>query len=212
MHGKRNLFVTGIAKHSTSLIASIERAKNALATATSIPDILDIRDKAKAIEEYIKASSKSLSLQNKAAEIKFRAERKAGELLSSMEKQEGRRGNKMLPQLSDIGITKMQSSRWQLGSKLPEDDFESLVSTCNANSRELTQTLLLSAARKLDKPKQEIKKTKVTEKEKTLSLVASVRVAISELIESFGESRIDLLIRVLRSELEALEVLHNGND
>jgi hypothetical protein len=117
MHGKRNLFVTGIAKHSTSLIASIERAKNALATATSIPDILDIRDKAKAIEEYIKASSKSLALQNKAAEIKFRAERKAGELLSIMDKHPGSKnlGGDIVspPKLVDMGITKKQSSRWQ---------------------------------------------------------------------------------------------------
>jgi hypothetical protein len=134
-----------------------------------------------------------------------------------MEKNKGGRptetGDTMSPvSLDDIGISKKQSSRWQLGAKLPEGDFESLVSICNTNSRELTQTLLLSAARKLDKPKQEIKKTKVTEKEKTLSLVASVRVAVSELVESFGDSRIDLLIRVLRSELEALEVLNNGND
>ena len=207
--------MTGIAKHSTSLIASIEKAKNALATATSIPDILDIRDKAKAIEEYIKASSKSLALQNKAAEIKFRAERKAGELLREMEKAKHRHSTAdtmSAVKLADIGISHKQSSRWQLGAKLPEEDFELLVSVCNTNSRELTQTLLLSAARKLDKPKQEIKKTKVTEKEKTLSLVASVRVAISELVEAFGDSRMDLLIRVLRSELESLEVLHNGND
>jgi replicative superfamily II helicase len=203
--------VTGIVKHSTSLIASIEKAKNALSTATSIPDILDIRDKAKAIQEYVKAAGKSLALQNKAAEIKFRAERRAGEMLAAM-KESGEFGQGKPDRLSGFGLSEKQSSRWQLGAKLPEGDFESLVSICNTNSRELTQTLLLSAARKLDKPKQEIKKTKVTEKEKTLSLVASVRVAVSELVESFGDSRMDLLIRVLRSELEALEVLNNGND
>jgi hypothetical protein len=37
----------------------------------------------------------------------------AGAMLAAMEKQAGRRGNKMLPQLDDLGITKMQSSRWQ---------------------------------------------------------------------------------------------------
>lgn len=45
-------------------------------------------------------------------------------MLAAMEKQEGRRGNKTLPQLADIGITKMQSSRWQMEAKLDEDVFD----------------------------------------------------------------------------------------
>jgi hypothetical protein len=51
-----------------------------------------------------------------AAEIKLRAERKAGEMLAAMELRPGVKpiGNTMLPiALEDLGITKMQSSRWQ---------------------------------------------------------------------------------------------------
>ena len=56
-----------------------------------------------------------------AAEIKIRAERRAGELLAEMEKAKGqlRRGETMTPRestptLADLNITKKQSSQWQV--------------------------------------------------------------------------------------------------
>ena len=56
-----------------------------------------------------------------ATEIKVRAERRAGELLAAMEKHEGGRPTKTsdtqeqvsAPTLSQLGIDKKQSSRWQ---------------------------------------------------------------------------------------------------
>jgi len=58
-----------------------------------------------------------LDAQNRAAEIKLRAERKAGEMLAGMVKHPGGRpsGN-VCPKgtgLSEIGISRKQSSRWQ---------------------------------------------------------------------------------------------------
>jgi len=61
------------------------------------------------------------------AEIKIRAERRAGEMLKETEKHEGGRPTKnrshdvtgLQPKLSDIGISKMQSSRWQATAELP---------------------------------------------------------------------------------------------
>jgi hypothetical protein len=79
-----------------------------------------------------------LEAQNHAAEVKLRAERKAGKLLEKMEKNEGVRmngrdsfgGNMMLPPkeeiptLAELDITKTQSSRWQAIATLPEETFE----------------------------------------------------------------------------------------
>lgn len=61
-----------------------------------------------------------------ATEIKVRAERRAGEMLAGMEKSQGSKFNGRNPDgsvrrstdetaetLADIGISKMQSSRWQ---------------------------------------------------------------------------------------------------
>jgi len=62
------------------------------------------------------SAGESLLLQNQAAELKLRAERKAGGLLADMDLNKGTaapgRSNTMLPRLEDLGITKIQSSRW----------------------------------------------------------------------------------------------------
>jgi len=64
-------------------------------------------------------------MRNKAASLKVRAERKGGELLAKMPKKHGARpadtgSHDVTPQLSDIGIGKMQSSRWQMIATVPE--------------------------------------------------------------------------------------------
>lgn len=69
---------------------------------------------------------------NQAAEIKIRAERRAGELIPPDKDKGGgdtSTGNRVLPvqtppKLSDLGISKMQSSRWQAIASIPEEDFE----------------------------------------------------------------------------------------
>lgn len=100
-------------------LVKLDEAIRALAEASTLQEIKDIRDKAEAIKAYVKAAGYSLEMQNQAAETKLRAERKAGELLKEMEKNKGgweSCGNTMLPQdvapkLKDLGIHKMQSVR-----------------------------------------------------------------------------------------------------
>jgi ParB family chromosome partitioning protein len=138
---------------STSL-SNISAARNALAKASTLEDVLTIRDKAEAIRIYVRAAAESLETQNAAAEIKLRAERKAGEMLAAMEKQDGGDAAKarphhvteLPPSLKDLGITKMQSSRWQKEATVSDEVFEQLVSDCRDEQKELTQSLVLKAA------------------------------------------------------------------
>jgi len=88
----------------------------ALAEAHRIDEVKQIRDQAEAMRQYIKQQKGSLVMQNQAAEIKIRAERRAGEMLRDTDLNPGTiyRGNTMLPPqetptLDDLGITKMQS-------------------------------------------------------------------------------------------------------
>jgi N6-adenosine-specific RNA methylase IME4 len=72
----------------------------------------------------------------------MRAERRAGELLAEMEKNQGavagKTGNKgrpvldSKPKLSDLGISKVQSSRWQKLATLDATRFEALVADAHA--------------------------------------------------------------------------------
>jgi len=60
--------------------------------------------------------------KNECDEIKIRAERKGGEMLRGMELNKGAATPSHdvtpLPTLSDLGIARMQSSRWQLEASI----------------------------------------------------------------------------------------------
>ena len=134
-------------------IARISEARRALAAASTLEDVMQIRDKAEALRVYVKAAAAGLEAANAAAEIKLRAERKAGEMLAAMDDSRGRNqhtkedGNTELPSsLDDLGIDKMQSSRWQREAKVPEEEFEAYIESCCYEGKEVTQAGLLKIA------------------------------------------------------------------
>jgi ParB family chromosome partitioning protein len=135
-----------------SSISKLSTARKALASARTLDDILQIRDSAEAVRVYAKAAKEGLEAQNFASEIKIRAERKAGELLAGMEMQNGSRGagKKVESQgatpLSDLGVNKSQSSRWQKEATVSDDEFERHVTECNDEQKELTQSSVLKLA------------------------------------------------------------------
>lgn len=94
------------------------------------------------LRQYAKQAGESLENQNMIAEIKLRAERRAGELIKEMPKATGAMGNPngqgapivrshdetaQPPTLNDLGITKSQSSRWQSIASVPEEVFEAEI-------------------------------------------------------------------------------------
>jgi hypothetical protein len=84
---------------------------------------------------------------NEAAEIKLRAERKAGEALAAMNKPKGGRraetGDGDAPvsksrTLEQMGIKKHQSADWQVEASVPEPEFEAHVAEARATGEPLT--------------------------------------------------------------------------
>ena len=74
-------------------------------------------------------------MQNKCAEIKIRAERRAGEILKQSEKAKGGEqyhkepstpdgGGRSAPTYSEIGIDYKDASRWQTLADMPEEEVE----------------------------------------------------------------------------------------
>jgi 5,10-methylene-tetrahydrofolate dehydrogenase/methenyl tetrahydrofolate cyclohydrolase len=92
-------------------LARISEARKALAAAKSLDDVLQIRDQAEALRVYVKAASDSLEAANAAAEIKLRAERKAGEMLAAMEKHNGDPRLQDATRLEDLGIEETSRAR-----------------------------------------------------------------------------------------------------
>jgi N6-adenosine-specific RNA methylase IME4 len=95
---------------------------------------------------YAKRVGAALPVINRACALKLEAERKAGEILAGME-MHGRpkKGSNAQP-LSDIGITKTQSSRWQRAAKVPEDAFREYIESADVTEREITTSGLLKLA------------------------------------------------------------------
>lgn len=138
---------------NSTTLARISEAMKALSAAKTLDDVLQIRDQAEALRVYVKAASDSLEAANAAAEIKLRAERKAGEMLEQRDNAQGRNlRSKQDPDtmsgssLKELGVSDKQSSRWQRASRVAADDFEAYLRDCQKNGREVTQAGLLKIA------------------------------------------------------------------
>lgn len=100
----------------------------AIDAAHEIDEVKDIRDKAVALEHYAR-QAQNTDAERHACEIRLRAERKAGQLLTKGLK--NGRPEKVSPEatLSDLGITRDQSSQWQKLGALPQRDFDLAIGT-----------------------------------------------------------------------------------
>lgn len=67
-----------------------------------------------------------------ARSCEIRAERKAGELLAKMEKHNGDPRSHDVTRLDDLGISKIDSHRWQIAASVPSDAPDSTLSRSDA--------------------------------------------------------------------------------
>jgi len=131
-------------------LTKYDAARAALEKAHTVDEVKDIRDKAEALRVYAKQAA-DVDMQNWAAEIRIRAERRAGVLLKEMPKQHGARGagkkveSPRATPLSELGITKTQSSKWQRLADAPVSEFESKLRGIMGTGKELTTTAMLKA-------------------------------------------------------------------
>ena len=110
----------------------------------------EIRDKAEAVRTYAERAGLGLERQNAAAEVRLRAERRAGEMLAKMALHGGdRRGTDAgdRPTLGDLGVSKDQSARWQKLARVSAGDFDAHVAAVKDRGEELTTAGLLRLAK-----------------------------------------------------------------
>uniref|UniRef100_A0A6M3JR85 Putative methyltransferase n=1 Tax=viral metagenome TaxID=1070528 RepID=A0A6M3JR85_9ZZZZ len=122
----------------TTELVHFDAARRELALASNIDEIKILRDKAEALRQYIRQQGASLEMQNQCAEIKLRAERKAGEMIK--DDPDIRQGGSKFHDvtLNDYGITNLQSHRWQLEASVPEPILEQHIAEVKAKGEELT--------------------------------------------------------------------------
>jgi len=122
----------------TNALAKLDKATQMLAEAKSLDEIKYIMDVAEAARTYARAAKLGLDAYNHAAEVKVRAERKAGEFLVKLERggggdrrTENFKCNMLLLLKSEYrevleqqAISRQTASRWQTLAAMPEDEFE----------------------------------------------------------------------------------------
>jgi hypothetical protein len=142
-----------IAQRKIDELAVLDEVAQALAVSSDLNEIKDIRDRAEACRRYARSAALGLKIQNHAATLKLRAERRAGELLAGLAIRGGDRRSKSHDKrlkLADLAIDHNQSARWQREASIPERVFESYIAMATAKGKDITAQGLLRLARMLE--------------------------------------------------------------
>jgi hypothetical protein len=132
-----------------------ERASTALATLEDPIEVAQFLKQAEAVEYLTRTMNAAKDVQRQAAEVVLRTKRRLGELLVKTDLPKGGRppknrlpGEPVSPTLSDLGITKRESSEAQKIAFVPEPEFERYAS----ESPRPTASGLIDAESKLAEP------------------------------------------------------------
>ena len=187
-----------------------EAACRALAEAKSTDEVKDVRDKAEAIRLYGR-QAKNKQLEIDATEIRIRAERRLGQMLSEQKESGGfAKGSQgrfktisptggseeeppVPPTLAEVGISKKLSSRAQKIAAVPEAEFEGQVAEwrerVQAENERVTTNLIKIGENQQNKKTAANKQqpVKPDETEKLKGIIEEQREYIEELEEKCRE-------------------------
>jgi len=160
----------------TDVLAKLDKATQMLAAAKNLDEVKSIMDIAKAARVYARAAKLGLEVYNHAAEVKARAERKAGEFLQQLERDKGGRPNNSLQDVNSLseykevldenGIGYVAAHRWQLVAEIPEEEFENQLSKMRGE-RPITTSAMVTYSRR----EKVIKNLKSVEKQKAKEIL-----------------------------------------
>lgn len=118
----------------------------ALTEAKTIPEVKNLADQADLFRQWLKKQHVGRQAQNTGAEMCLRAQRKLGEMLENTEARQKPGEYQKLheatfalkPSLSDLGIEKTASHRWQQLAKIPEEEFLEFLTSFYEAEQEIT--------------------------------------------------------------------------
>lgn len=137
----------------------IDKARAYLARAETLPEIGHAMAVAEQARRWAKRARLGREAENHATRIRIEAERKAGQLLANAPKHPAGRPTEnrsdgptdLPPKLSDLGISKQQSSDWQRMASVPDEVFEAHVEEVTRKGDPLTTRGVVEVAKRVER-------------------------------------------------------------
>jgi len=131
-------------------LAILDKARQQLAEARSISEVKEIRAKSKALFDYFKSQREmGRESRNHAQKIMFLAEIRIGEMIADTKLKTNQHGasNDVLPALTDLGVTRIESSRFQAMARVEQQTFDDWFDGECGAGREPTRAGLVKLGR-----------------------------------------------------------------
>jgi hypothetical protein len=121
---------------------AIERLERVFAAAESFRQVRAVRDKAELARRQAQRERLGVPIENRAAELKVRAERRLGQLLECLAPRGGdhrsSRRKSARSALAELDVTHNQSSRWRREAELSEREFEKYLADARRRGERVT--------------------------------------------------------------------------
>lgn len=123
----------------------IRNLTSELAKIKDLPRLKSMADKAEALQIWSKRAQMGWEMAAQAAEIRIRAARRGGIILSTMKKGYGRGGSSQYSKAcEEAGMPQWQAALWQRVSDIPDEEFEDTMESNRAGKRPVSIRRLLS--------------------------------------------------------------------
>ncbi|MDA0195910.1 MAG: hypothetical protein O2887_17970 [Bacteroidetes bacterium] len=137
-------------------LEKFNKAREAISLANSVDELALIADQAEALRYAALQAKQSINVVNEASEIKFRAERRAGELIKEGQERgdirnHGQRGSSCTG-VEQLGITRKQSSTFKKVASIPEVEFDKQIEKMKRDNVEITRQKLINVVNEAMKP------------------------------------------------------------
>ena len=121
-------------------LVKLDAARRMLAEAKDVYDLVDIRDQAATVQTWLRRRDASLDDENRAAELRVRAEREIGKQIKESPVSCGRPTKKRYSESTILpeGVSKNQSSQYQRMADVPDGDFEQHIAEAKSTKERIT--------------------------------------------------------------------------
>jgi phage N-6-adenine-methyltransferase len=145
-----------------SVARLIEWGRSAISQAGSFEKVRELRNRFEALRVYQRAQGAALDAVNAATQLRLLADRCMGEAVAAIDKAAGGRpyqttGNSVLPvapTYAQLGVARMDASRWQRLAAVPEATFEAVIEAHIEQQMPITTAAMLRIAERGLAPEQ----------------------------------------------------------